>query len=71
MPLSKSEDALTPGMSTQSALVQLTPLECEKQFAEGSFGGVPNPSPRQSRSARMGGWCTATTSYGGPQDSTK
>ena len=32
---------------------------------------VSNPSPCQLHSARMGGWCTVTTSYGGPQISTK
>ena len=32
---------------------------------------MPNPTPHQSCSTRMGGWRSVTTSYGGPQDSTK
>ena len=66
----ESKDTDT-SLSTWSALAELTPLECEDRFAEGLRGEVPNPTPHQSRSARMGGWHTATTSHGGPQDSTQ
>ena len=57
-------------MSTWSALAELTPLEFEK-VRRRTKGRGANPTPCQSRSARMGGWHTVTTPYGGPQNSTK
>ena len=57
-------------VSTRSTLAELTSLEVENDLPKEQMREVPNPTPRQSRSARMGGWHTATTSYGGPQDST-
>ena len=38
IPLNKNEDA-NPGMSTQSALVELTPLECENELLKGLMEG--------------------------------
>ena len=69
MPLNKSENTDI-DMSTRSTLAELTSLEVENDLPRGTNGKVPNPTPHQSHSARMGGWRTVTTSHGGPQDST-
>ena len=69
MPLNKSENADI-NVSTRSTLAELTSLEVENDSPKKQMDEVPNPTPRQPRPARMSGWRTATTSYGGPQDST-
>ena len=69
MPLNKSENADI-DVSTRSTLAELTSLEVENDSPREQMEGCLTQHPRQSRSARMGGWRTATTSHGGPQDST-
>ena len=56
-------------VSAQSALAELTPLECENDLPGDNMEGWLM-YPHQSCSTRMGGWHTVTTSHGGPQNST-
>ena len=70
MPLNKNEDADI-NVSTRSALAELTPLEYEKDLPNGQMERCQTQHLASLCSARMGGWRTATTTYGGPQDSTE
>ena len=62
---------LMPTLACLPLLVELTPLECGNDLPKDLLEGCQTHHLNQSCSARMGGWCTATTSYGGPQISTK
>ena len=58
-------------MSTQSALVELTPWECENDSPEDSVEGQLTQCPTSLVPLGWTGWHTTATSHGGPQISTE
>ena len=57
--------------STHSALVELTPLECDIDLPEKYCGRATFPMLNQSCSIWTGGWRMTTTTYDGPEYSNK